>query len=113
GRGGGGMEGRAEASLSPIDARVTRLTLVTQADGRSAQIDNVDVTVPPMRGQSLAFGDVPIATGVTLDLQATSPSGRLLGFGHAGPLDVGSGDAVAGTVALRRPSTHAAGGTSV
>jgi hypothetical protein len=103
----------ADSSLSPIDDRVARLTLVTQADGRSTQLQNVDVASPPMRGQILAFGDVPIDTGVMLDLQATSPSGRLLGFGHAGPLDVTSGGAVSVSVRLRRPFVYVAGAASL
>lgn len=98
-----------EAQLSPIDERVARLTLQTQADGRSTQTDNIDLAAPPMRGQALAFGEVPIATGVQLDLQATSPSGRLLGFGHAGPLDVTAGDALSVSVKLRRPFVYVAG----
>src|SRR5262249_8035555 len=103
----------AAAQLSPMDDRVARLTLVTRAGGRAAQVDNIDVTASPMRGNSLAFGDVPIATGVELDLQATSPSGRLLGFGHAGPLDVTSGDAVSVSMKLRRPFVYVAGGAAL
>jgi hypothetical protein len=119
--GGCGSSGRvelvidlpAEMALSPIDDRVARLTLMTQATGLSTQVENVDVAIPPMRGQTLAFGDVPIANGVLLDLQATSPSGRLLGFGHAGPLDVTSGDALSVSVKLRRPFAYVAGGASL
>ena len=103
----------AEARLSPVDDRLARFTLIAAAEGLPARVENRDVDRAPMPGQTLAFGEVPIAPGVRIELLASSPSGRLLGFGRADVGEVTDGDSISVPVKLRRPFSYVAGGQSL
>jgi hypothetical protein len=100
------------AALSPLDARLARLTLTAEMDGRPPQVATREVTAP-LDGSELDFGALAVADGVRLSLLASSAAGLMLGYGRAAPVSIVGDEVQDVPIYLRRAFVYLTGGTSL
>jgi hypothetical protein len=103
-----------DTSLSPLTQGLSRLELDAESPGQPAQNPARDVPLKAMSGQTIAFGDLDIASGVRLAVRGFSASGRLVGYGRAlAPVSITAGSDVNVDIRLRRPFAYIAGGPTL
>lgn len=91
-------------------AGAATLRLTATADG---EVIHTAVATPPVRGAPIAFGEVPIAAGVTFELAGLAATGRVVAYGRSGAVDVPDDGVIDVAIPVRRPYVYLAGGDAL
>lgn len=108
---GGGVRLRLELpddpALDPL-AQVGELRLTASASGA---VIHTATVANPVRGEPMDFGEVPIADGVSFELDGVAATGRVVAYGRsAGAVDVTADEVVEVPILVRRPFVYLTGG---